>query len=236
MTAIYKREMRSYFTTPMGYVFIAFFLALNSLIFSIMTLLEGQNSDVGMYFMLILFVLMILIPILTMKSFSEERKSRTEQLLLTAPISITGMVMAKFFAAFTMFAGTYLFGSIINFSLLFAYGEPNAATLAGSTLGVILVGAAFIAVGIFVSSLTENQLVAMAGTIGILFFILILGVFNSFIDSYFLRTVLNWISIYSRYTNLSYGIIDPAALLYYFSICFVFIFLTVRIFEKRRWS
>lgn len=236
MTAIYKREMLSYFTSPIGYVFIAVFLALNSFIFSLFTLMAGDGSSVGTYFMIVMFIFIILVPLLTMKSFSEERKMRTEQLLLTSPISLMGMVFAKFLAAFTMFAGTFILGALMMFPTLYMYGEPNTAVLISSTIGILLIGAAFIAIGLFVSSLTENQLVAAVGTMGILIFLLLVGLLTSYIDVYAVRVVIDWISIYSRFGNFSYGILDPATLVYYFSICFVFMFLTVRIYEKRRWS
>ena len=236
MLAIYKREMLSYFTSPIGYVFIAVFLALNAFIFSICTLMAGEGSSVGSYFMFVMFIFIVLVPLLTMKSFSEERKMRTEQLILTSPVSLMGMVFAKFLAAFTMFGGTFLGGNLINFATLYMYGEPNTAVLISSSIGILLIGAAFIAIGIFVSAMTENQLVAAVGTMGILIFLLLIGFLTSYIDSYVVRTVLNWISIYSRFGNFSYGILDPATFVYYFSICFVFMFITVRIYEKRRWS
>ena len=236
MLAIYKREMLSYFTSPIGYVFIAVFLALNAFIFSIFTLMAGEGSSVGSYFMFVLFIFIVLVPLLTMKSFSEERKMRTEQLILTSPVSLMGMVFAKFLAAFTMFGGTFLGGNLINFATLYMYGEPNTAVLISSSIGILLIGAAFIAIGLFVSAMTENQLVAAVGTMGILIFLLLIGFLTSYIDSYVVRTVLNWISIYSRFGNFSYGILDPATFVYYFSICFVFMFITVRIYEKRRWS
>ena len=236
MLAIYKREMLSYFTSPIGYVFIAVFLALNAFIFSICTLMSGEGSSVGTYFMFVMFIFIVLVPLLTMKSFSEERKMRTEQLILTSPVSLMGMVFAKFLAAFTMFGGTFLGGNLINFATLYMYGEPNTAVLISSSIGILLIGAAFIAIGLFVSAMTENQLVAAVGTMGILIFLLLIGFLTSYIDSYVVRTVLNWISIYSRFGNFSYGILDPATFVYYFSICFVFMFITVRIYEKRRWS
>ena len=236
MLAIYKREMLSYFTSPIGYVFIAVFLALNAFIFSVFTLMAGEGSSVGTYFMFVMFIFIILVPLLTMKSFSEERKMRTEQLILTSPVSLMGMVFAKFLAAFTMFGGTFIGGNLINFATLYKYGEPNTAVLISSSIGILLIGSAFIAIGLFVSALTENQLGAAVGTMGILIFLLLVGLLNSYIDSYVVRTVIDWISIYSRFGNFSYGILDPATLVYYFSICFVFMFVTVRIYEKRRWS
>ncbi len=238
MLAIYKREMRSFFTSPIGYMFLASFLAINGFLFCFCTLLMGTNSHVADYFSFVMFVFIVLLPLLTMKSFSEERRARTEQLLLTAPISLMGMVFAKFLAAFSMFAGAFTAGAFINFPLLYKYAveTPNTAVLISSSVGILLTGAAFIAIGIFVSAITENQIVAAIGTAGIILFMLIVDVLNSFIDVYAVRVVLSWISVFSRYGNFGYGILDLASLLYYFSICFIFMFLTVRIYEKRRWS
>ena len=236
MLAIYKREMLSYFTSPIGYVFVAVFLAMNAFLFSLFTLMAGEDSSVYTYFTFIMFIFIVLIPMLTMKMFSEERKMRTEQLLLTSPVSLMGMVFGKFFAAFTMFGGTFVLGNVVNFATLYKYGEPNTAILISNSVGILLIGAAFVAIGLFVSALTENQIVAAIGTMGILMFMLLIGFLNSYIDVYAIRVVLGWISIFSRFGNFGYGILDLASLLYYFSICFVFMFLTVRIYEKRRWS
>lgn len=247
MLAIYKREMHAYFTTSVGYIFIAVALALSGFCFSITTLqgLGGTpTSDTSSYFTIMLFMLLIMLPILTMKSFSEERKTRTEQLLLTAPITITSMVLAKFLAALTMFVGTVLLSSV-NYITLYLYAErstiygtldPNAAAIIGNTIALLLVGMCFIAIGIFVSSLTENQFAAVVITIAILLGLLFVGTFNSIINVYAIRFLLSWLSIYSRYANFANGIFDFGALFYYLSIAVVFLFLTVRVYEKRRWN
>jgi len=234
MFAVYKRELHSYFTTPIGYVFMAVFLAVAGFLYSITTL-QSQTSDVSGYFQILLFAYIVVIPLLTMKSFAEERRTRTEQLLLTAPISLAGMVLAKFFAAFTMFFGTLLISSLYYIPLAM-YGDVNWARVFGSMFAMMLIGMTFIAIGIFISSLTENQFTASLGTIGILLSFIIIAMVNSLIDSYAVRLVLSWISIYSRYSYFTYGIFDFGAVVYYISICVVFLFLTVRVFEKRRWS
>lgn len=243
MIAIFKREMRAYFTTSTGYVFLAVALSLSAIVFGACTLLIG-SSDTGPYFSLMLFVLMVILPILTMKTFSEERRTRTEQLLLTAPISTTQMVMGKFLSCLCMFLIALLI-SCVNFIPIFVYADtsssavtslpPNVALIMGNLFALILVGMSFIAIGIFVSSLTENQFASVVITIAILLGLLLVGLFNSFIDSYAIRTVLSWLSIYSRYTNFTYGIFDFGALIYYLSISGVFVFLTIRVFEARRY-
>ena len=234
MFAIYKREMRSYFTTPIGYVFIAVFLAVSGFSFALTTL-QTQSSDVSLYFQFLMFAYIVILPLLTMKTFAEERRTRTEQLLLPAPVSLPGMVMAKFFAAFTMFFGTLLVSSLYFYPMSL-YGDVNWARAWGSLIAMVLIGMTFIAIGIFVSSLTENQFTASFGTIGILLALMIVAMLNNIIDSYAVRLVLDWVSIYSRYMNFTYGIFDFGAVVYYASICVVFLFLSVRVFEKRRWS
>lgn len=238
MTAIYLREMRAYFTTPIGYIFMAVFLVVSAFVFSLTTLLI-QSSDVSTYFLIIMFVFIIILPLLTMKSLAEERKSRTEQLLLTSPVTLTGMIAAKFLAAMTMFVGALLVSSL-NFLVILKFlpedSSFNLAVLAGNLISTILVGMCFIAIGIFVSSLTENQLIAAIVTIGILVFLLFIGFLNSLIDSYVIRYIISWVSIYNRYGNFSNGIFDFNAIVYYFSISIVFLFLTIRVYERRRWN
>lgn len=242
MFAIYKKEMRSYFTTPTGYIFMAVFLALSGFIFSLSTLLM-ESSDISMYCMIMMFVYIVILPLLTMKALSDEKRTRTEQLLLTAPVSLTNMIMAKFMASITMFIGTLLISSL-NFYTLYKFAElnykdeptVNPAILFGNMLALFLIGMCFIAIGLFVSSLTENQFVAAIATIGILLFLLVIGFLNSLIDSYVIRTVISWVSIFNRYQNFTYGVFDVNATIYYLSISVVFIFLTIRIYEKRRWS
>ncbi|HHW24573.1 MAG TPA: ABC transporter permease [Bacillota bacterium] len=235
MLAIYKREMLSYFTSPIGYVFMGVFLAVSGFIFSLATLQQGVDSDVGTYFTIMLFVFVVVIPLLTMKSFSEERRSRTEQLLLTSPVSLFGMVFGKFLAAYTMFAITYI-ASCFNYIALYKFGNPNTGQLVGYSIAILLIGAAFVSVGIFISSLTENQIIAAIGTIAVILIFLLASFLNQYIDVYAIRAVLSWISVYSRFGNFTHGVFDFNAVLYYFSISGVFLFLTVRIYEKRRWE
>ncbi len=238
MLAIYKKELRSYFTSATGYVFIAAFLAVSGFLFSMFTMqyaTSGQDADLGTYFTCLMFMFSILVPLLTMKIFSEERKLKTEQLLLTSPVSLGSMVGAKFLAAYTMFAGTFLL-SCLDYYVLFKYGKPTGGIIFGYTIAMLLLGAAFVAIGVFVSSLTENQLTAAVGTIAILMFMLMINFLNNYIDFTPIRVVLNWLSIYSRFYNFTYGIFDFAALVYYASITVVFLFLTVRVYEKRRWE
>ncbi len=131
MLAIYKREMRSYFTGIIGYVFLVLFLAIGGVAFC-MTTLFSMSASVAEFFMYMMLLSGVMLPLLTMKSFSEERKTKTEQLLLTAPVSITGMVFGKFLAAFTMFAAALTVNSLY-FLILFKYAEVKIAVLLGNS-------------------------------------------------------------------------------------------------------
>ncbi len=234
MLAIYKKEMRTYFTTPLGYVFIAAFLAVSGFVFAFSTF-QSQTSDLAGYFQIMIFGYIVIIPMLTMRSFSEERRTRTEQLLMTSPVSITSMILAKFFAAFTMFAMTVLV-SCLYYIPLFNYGEPNVGKAAGCLIAMFLIGMCFIAVGIFVSTLTESPVTACIATMALLLVFAAAAIFNSLIDAYIVRSVLNWISVYSRYVNFTYGVFDISATVYYLSITVVFLFLAVRVYERRRYA
>ncbi len=256
MFAIYRKEMRSYFINPIGYVYLGVFLVFSALLCCYTTLIAA-TYDTSAYFTYLIFTFVILIPILTMRLFAEERKLRTEQLLLTAPVTITGMVLGKYFAALTMYVGGILI-SCINFIPLYiigaaeSMGEDTALThigpvtgeIVGSVLALILLGAALIAVGTLISALTENQLSAAVITIGVIAAMVLLNVFNLLTDSdgqpiiasYAVRFVLDWVSVISRFSAFSQGIFDFSALLYYVSLAFIFLFLTVRVYEKRRWG
>ena len=235
MFAIYKKEMRSYFTTPLGYVFIAVFLAVSGFLFAVSTL-QSETSDISTFFQFMIFGYIVMIPILTMRSFAEERRAKTEQILMTSPVSITGMIMAKFLAAFTMFFGTVLVSCLYYIPLTKYAEDPNVGKAAGCFIAMLLIGMCFVSVGIFVSTLTESPVTASIGTMGILVAFAGVAIFNNLIDTYFLRYVFNWISIYSRYINFTYGIFDIASTVYYLSITAIFLFLSVRVYERRRYA
>lgn len=236
MSAIYKRELRAFFSSPIGYIFVAVFFAVNGALFNYMVLRSSDSGGIGTYYMTILFLFIIIIPLLTMKLFSDERRQHTEQLLLSAPVRLSAMVCGKFFAAYTVFAGTFLLSELLGMIPLYTYGSPNTALLLGNTVGILLIGAAFVAMGTFFSSLTESQLVSALVTMFFIALLLLVSMLNSYIDSAFVRTVLNWISIFSRFYDFSYGIFNFTSLFYYASIVFVFLFLTVRVYEKKRWA
>ena len=246
MGAIYRRELMAYFTTPIGYVFSAIFFAISGFLFVFTTFMSG-TTDVTAYFSLMIIFFVILIPLLTMKLFSEEKKTGTELVLLTSPVSLVGVVCAKFFAAFTIFAGTLGVSLLLNIISLdvvaseqqeysFIEKTSSGMTFWGCILGILLAGAALIAIGEFISSLTENQMVSAIGSIGVFALIIISSVFVNFIEAEWLRNILKSIFILDRFQNFQRGVFDVTSVVYYISIVTVFLFLTVRVYEKRRWS
>ena len=236
MFAIYKREMRAYFSSPVGYMFCAIFFAVSAFLFMIYNVQAGESASYSSYFSVLLYLFIVIIPLLTMKLISEERKMRTDQLVMTAPVTLLGIVMGKYLAALTMFGGMFIATSAIYYIPLHLHGTPNAAMYIGCVIGIFLIGAAFIAIGIFISSLTENQFIAAFGTIGAIVFLLLVSALNSYINSEVIRSFLSGLSVTSRYNYFAYGIFSYDSLIYYVSLSAVFLFLTVGVLEKRRWS
>ena len=235
MLAVYKKEMRSYFTGVIGYVFLVLYLAIAGAVFCYTTLFS-MSADVTSFYALMLLLSSIMLPLLTMKSFAEERKAKTEQLLLTSPVSIIGIVSGKFLAAYTIFAACMTLNSLY-FLFLINYASLKFAVLIGNLFAILLVGMVYIAIGLFVSSLTENQLSAAIGTIGIILGFLAIGLIGHIIPAdYKVRYVFDFISIFSRFQGFTAGYLDVAALIYYISVAFVFLYLTVRIYDRRRYG
>ena len=235
MLAVYKKELRSYFTSVIGYVFLVLYLSIATAAL-VYTTLYSMSADVTTFFTLMIFVSAVALPLLTMKSFSEERKAKTEQLLLTSPVSITGVVMGKFLAAYTIFAGCMVLNTLYCLVLL-NYASLKVAVLFGSLVAVLLVGLVFIAIGLFVSALTENQLTAAIGTMGIIVAFLGIGLISLLIPSnYGIRFVFNFLSIFTRFQAFTNGWFDITAILYYLSLGAIFLYLTVRIYDRRRYN
>ena len=235
MLAIFRRELKAYFTGVIGYVFLVIYLAVAGILFSYTTMFS-MSSDATSYFTFMLIFSAIVLPLLTMKSFSEERKTKTEQLLLTAPVSLVSMVMGKFLASYVVFAGATLLTSLY-FLFLIPYAVLQFMTLIGNVVAMLLVGMVFISIGLFVSSLTENQLASAIGTIAIILGFLGIGLVGALIpDNYWIRFVFDALSIFTRFQTFVNGYFDLASLLYYLTVGGIFLWLTVRVYDRRRYN
>lgn len=234
MKAIYKRELSSCFRSPTGYLFCAIYLFFSAMYFN-SVLSSGQSSEFPQIYYGMLNIVLLMLPLLTMRLFSEERKYKTDQVLLTSPINITPLVMGKFLSSLTVYVGCTLFTLIYAVVFCF-FVTPSWSLIAGNILGAILFGAAFIAVGMFISSMTESQFVAAMGSFSIATVFIILDVIPLVTDNEFIVSLVNSISFVGRYTPFTNGILDISSIIFFLSITAVFVFLTARVLEKRRWS
>ena len=234
MTAVWKRELRSYLKSPVGYVYLFLYLIIAGAIFSFFNLYYN-SSDVTYYFFYSCYIMILVIPILTMKLFPEERKNKTDQILITAPINITQMVLGKFFAAYTMFLIS-LVPSVFCMGFLAINGNVEYGILAGSYVGILLVGAAYIAIAMLMACITESQIIAfMMGFFTLLIFA-ICDILKTVINVSFVSKLINVISVSTRFEKLAQGLFDFSAIFYFISLTVVFLFLIIRIIDKRRWS
>ena len=234
MSAIIKRELSSYFNSAIGYIVLAVFYFFSGLFFYMYCLLSNTTS-MSYVFLSMLMIVMLVIPIITMKSFSEERKQKTDQALLTAPISLTEMVLGKFFGAFLLYcicnAIYVLYAVILSF-----YAAPDWAVFLTTMLGMLLMGGALIAIDLFISALTESQVIAAVVSIGIGLLIYMLDSLSNVFNVDWLTTLFHNISFDAHFTNFINGIINLSSVVFFLSVIAVFLFLCVRVFEKRRWS
>ena len=164
MWAVLKKEFKSYFLTPIGYVFIGLFLALFSLIFYITTIAQGTSTFQYVFGYAVMYGVVFLMPLLTMRMFSEERKNGTEQLLITSPRSMIAITLGKFLAGILVVIIAEVL-TLIYFGILCVFKVPDIPVVAIAMLGFLLISMAYIAFGMFISSLTENQIIAGVVTI-----------------------------------------------------------------------
>lgn len=235
MGAIYRREMGAFFTLGLGYVFLTVFYAFSGYFFYT-DVLSSKMTDTSPMFVSMFIIFIFLIPVLTMRLLSEEKKNKTDQGLLTAPISLWELVLGKFLAAFTLF--------VIAESIIFVYaiilkylGDVVWQTLIGNYVAMLFLGAAFISIGLFVSSLTENQMTAAVVSFVVM---LILYVYDDMflgrISNDKVLDVLSALSFRSRYVEFTTGVFSAGSILFFISTAFLFNFFTIKVLEKKRWS
>ena len=233
MMAIIRRDFRSYFSSPIAYVLIGLFICIMSLFF-VDSLNAGVAYFTSNFISSMSFMLLFIVPILTMRTFAEDKKSGTEVLLLTSPVRLSQVVLGKYLAA----TGVFLVlpaASLVFPLVLLIYGEPDGASLFGSYLGFVLLGMVFTSVGIFASSLTENQIVAAIISFVSLFTLTSFSYIGSYMGG-FIGKLLNRLSFMDKYYEFSAGIIDITSIIFMLSFVVVLVFLTYRKLERRRWS
>ncbi len=231
--AIAWREIQGYFTSPMGYIVALVFLALTGIFFGFSISGSFQEAKVDGFIEPAAFILVLLAPAMTMRLMAEEQKLGTVELLLTAPIRDWEVVLGKFIASLVFFIGT-LSLTLYFVLLLYVFGEPDSGPVWSGYLGLILYGGTALAVGLLASSLTSNQIVALVVGFGILLALSVLDQASTLVDGVS-SDVLSHASTTSHLGDFYRGIVDTKHIIYYVTVTAVFLFLTVRSLESRRW-
>lgn len=235
MGAIFRRELKAYFTSPIAYIFIAVFYLYTSTFFVSYNIGYG-TTDMSTVFTNAFTIMMIMLPLLTMRLFTEEKRQRTDQCLLTAPVNLFSIVMGKFFAAVCVFLCAMAIYVLFVITLVALAGSVAWATVIGTFIALLLMGSAFIAIGIFVSAMTESQVVAAILSFIIIMAFYLIDMLAGLVPVEWLKNIMSSLGFYTKYYEFSTGILNVPSLVFFISAIFVFNFLTVRVLEKRRWS
>lgn len=234
MGAILKRELSAHFNSATAYVVMAVYFLFSGFFFYYYCFGYNTTSLAPVYGNMF-YIIMFVIPVITMKTFSEEKKQKTDQALLTAPTSLTEIVMGKFLGSFilyTMCSCIFLvYAVVISF-----YATPDWPVVLCTFLGTLLLGAALTAINVFISALTESMVIAAVFGMGVGLLINMMSAFISLVPIGWIVTALEKINFMNYYTNFSYGILSVVDIVFFLSITGLFLFFTVRVLEKRRWS
>lgn len=234
MGAIFRRELNSFFKSSIAYIFLSVFFICSGYFFYGGPL-RAATSDMSSMFNALFMVILILIPVLTMKLLSEEKKQKTDQGLLTAPISLWSIVLGKYFAALSLY--TMGISIIFVYALILSYfGAVLWTSVLANFLALFLLGAAFIAVGLFVSSLTENQMSSAVASFLALMLLYMIDSLAALFQSETIKDIFVSLSFYTRYMEFTMGMFNLSSVIFYISAAFLFNFFSVRVLEKRRWS
>lgn len=223
MWAIFKKEVKSYFLSPIGYVFIGLFLAMCSVFFYLDVINYGSLQFENMFYSAAT-ILTFIVPILTMRTFAEERKLGTEQLLYTSPRSITSIVMGKFLASVFVVVITEIC-TLMYLVILYFFGTPHIQTVLVTLLGFLMLSMAYISFGMFASSITENQIIAGVLTIG--FFII-----TWFLPNF--SSVLSPLSLINMFDKFPSGLIAMEEIVTYITFTVFFIILTIIVLQRKK--
>jgi ABC-2 type transport system permease protein len=230
---IFKREFSSYFNSPIAYIYLTVYLGLSSWLFLKGFFVVGEAS-MRSFFDLIPWVFLFFIPAITMRLWAEEKKVGTMELLMTLPITDAEAVLGKFLASFSFLLLSL--GLTVSIPIVVAaLGSPDPGQIVGGYVGSVLIGAAYLSIGLFVSSLTENQIVAFIVSVVGIFGLFILGAdFVLFGLPDWLVPVFNFLGLGGHFDSVSRGVVDSRDLVYYFSVIGFFLYLNVKSIEARR--
>ncbi len=234
MRTVYRRELHSYFYTPIAYVFIGVFTLLSG-VFFITGNLADRSSNLLRLMQNMSYLWMLLCPVLTMRLMAAERQQHTDQLLFSSPASLTGIVLGKFFAACTVMLCTVLLTGVYA-AIIAAYGQLYIGETLVGYLGFVLQGMAFIALDMMVSCLMKSQITAVMACFGVNLFLWLADVLALALNVQIFTDAFAFISLYRRFQTFSLGQLGFADGVFYLSFIFIMLFLCVRFLDARRWS
>jgi len=247
--AIAGKELRSYFASPIAYVVIGFFAFLFGYFFYAMLIIfnqqsaqfegQGGGADINQQLIRPLFlnasvILLFVLPLITMRTYSEEKRSGTIELLLTSPLTDVQIILGKFLGAMGLYAAMIAI-TAVHMALLFSYGNPEWKVVVTGYIGLLLMGGCFISVGLLISSLTKNQIVSGMATFAVFLLLWVINWIASFTGPT-TQSVLNYLSITDHFDDFTRGILDTKHLVYYFSVMSFGLFLTARSVDTERWK
>ena len=233
MFIIFKKEVATYFSTPFGFIFMGIFLLLSGIMFFTYNLLGGGGDLNGMFGLLSNISFMIF-PVLTIKLFTDERKTGTEPLLLTSRLTTTQIVIGKYLAAAFVFL-TSLAATAVYVLILVFYGFPDLKAIAGAYFGFFLLGMAFIAACTFTSSLADNYVTAAISSFGGLVGLVMIGIFSRSIQIPVISDILSALAITRQYDEFIRGIFRPGPIVYFIGFSAIFLCLSIISLDRRRY-
>ena len=234
ITAIFKKEFRSYFNSPIAYIFITFFLGISAWLF-FRSFFFANQAEMRGFFGLMPWIFLFFIPAVTMKLWAEEKKLGTVEILMTLPIQDYEVIIGKFLASLALLTVTVLLSLVLPLSVIYL-GDPDGGTLITGYLGLLLMGAAYISIGLFTSTVTENQIIAFIFGITVCFVLLIIGedivLFNT---PNWLYPIFSYLGLGAHYSSILRGVLDSRDIIYYLSLIGFFLYLSTLSVESRKW-
>ena len=247
--AIAQRELNAYFASPIAYVLIGFFALLFGWFFYVpLAYFEQQSMQMGMNptqalninqmlvgptLMNTTVIMLFLFPLITMRTYSEEKRSGTIELLLTSPITDVQIILGKFLGAMLLYAAMLAI-TLIHIGILFIYGEPEWKPIATGYLGLLLMGGSFLSLGLFISSLTKNQIVAGISTFAVFLMLWVINWIGTFVGPT-MQAILTTLSLTDHFDDFAKGVIDTKHVIYYLSFMAFGLFLTAKSVDSERW-
>ena len=237
--ATFRRELRAYFFSPLAYVVLCFFLLVSGVIF---IFLVGQLNDprsgggppLGFFFQTTWLLLLLIVPVLTMRLISEELRSGSIEVLMTAPVTEGQVVAGKFLAALA-FYGILWLPTVVYAISINLYEKVDWGPVAAGYLGILLIGSLFVSIGVFASAMTKSQLLAAMMTVALILLLFLVSLFGSLTTNDLIKNALGHLNIWDHIEEFASGIVDTRRLVFYLSGTLFFLFLASRALEDKKW-